>query len=87
MELSSHGERAGVTGDSIHHPVQLAHPRICSCADLDPGLAARTRHRLLDSLAGTPALLLGTHLPPPTAGAVRRAGDAYRLVPAPPEQH
>ncbi|WP_339154474.1 MBL fold metallo-hydrolase [Streptomyces sp. F41] len=86
VELSSHGERAVVTGDSIHHPVQLAHPGICSCADLDPALAARTRHRLLDSLADTPALLLGTHFPPPTAGSVRRAGDAYRLVPAAPEQ-
>ncbi|WP_411082944.1 MBL fold metallo-hydrolase [Streptomyces sp. cmx-18-6] len=84
VELSSRGEKALVTGDSIHHPVQLSHPGICSCADIAPDLAARTRRRLLDSLADTPALLLGTHFPPPTAGYVRRAGDAYRLVPAPP---
>ncbi|MFJ7330677.1 MBL fold metallo-hydrolase [Streptomyces cyaneofuscatus] len=85
VELNSHGERALITGDSIHHPVQLAHPGICSCADTAPDLAAETRHRLLESLADTQALLLGTHFPPPTAGYVRRAGDTYRLVPAPPE--
>ncbi|MFH8569176.1 MBL fold metallo-hydrolase [Streptomyces sp. NPDC017993] len=84
VELSSRGERALITGDSIHHPVQLGHPELCSCVDISPELATRTRHRLLDSLAGTSTLLLGSHFPPPTAGHVRREGDSYRLVPAAP---
>ncbi|MFE6161652.1 MBL fold metallo-hydrolase [Streptomyces sp. NPDC056486] len=84
VELSSRGERALVTGDSIHHPVQMSHPALCSCVDIDPELAVRTRNRVLDSLAGTSDLLLGSHFPPPTAGHVRRAGDAYRLAPAKP---
>ncbi|MFJ6851859.1 MBL fold metallo-hydrolase [Streptomyces sp. NPDC091271] len=84
VRLSSGGENALVTGDSIHHPVQLSHPGICSCVDISPELAARTRRRMLDSLAGTPTLLLGSHFPPPTAGHVRREGDAYRLAPAAP---
>lgn len=84
MRLSSGGEHALVTGDSIHHPVQLSHPGLCSCVDIAPELAARTRRQMLDSLAGTSTLLLGSHFPPPTAGHVRREGDAYRLAPAPP---
>ncbi len=85
MELRSRGETALITGDSVHHPVQMAHPELCSCADVAPGLAARTRGRLLGSLAGTSTLLLGSHFPPPTAGHVRRENDGYRLIPAPAE--
>ncbi|WP_037914423.1 MBL fold metallo-hydrolase [Actinacidiphila yeochonensis] len=84
VELSSGGERALITGDSIHHPVQMSHPGLCSCVDIDPDLAVRTRSRLLDALAGTSTLLLGTHFPPPTAGHVRREGEGYRLAPAAP---
>ncbi|MFD3513108.1 MBL fold metallo-hydrolase [Streptomyces sp. NPDC058657] len=85
VELSSGGARALITGDSIHHPVQLARPELCSCVDIDPSLAARTRHRMLDALAGTPTLMLGSHFPHPTAGHVLRAGGSYRLAPCAPE--
>ncbi|MCM2424087.1 MBL fold metallo-hydrolase [Streptomyces sp. RKAG293] len=84
VELSSRGETALVTGDSIHHPVQLSHPAVGSCVDIAPELAARTRNELLDSLADTSTLLLGSHFAPPTAGHVRRENGAYRLVPATP---
>ncbi|MEQ6024790.1 MBL fold metallo-hydrolase [Streptomyces salinarius] len=84
VALSSLGESALITGDSIHHPVQMAHPELCSCVDVAPGLAARTRNRLLDSLAGTSTLLLGSHFPAPTAGHVRREDGGYRLVPVAP---
>ncbi|GAA1889956.1 MBL fold metallo-hydrolase [Streptomyces durmitorensis] len=82
VELSSNGERALITGDCIHHPVQLVDPGLGSCVDTDPAAAARTRRELLGSLSGTGTLLLGSHFPPPTAGHVVPEGDAYRLVPA-----
>lgn len=84
VELSSQGETALISGDSIHHPVQIGHPELCSCVDIAPGLAARTRRRMLDSLAGTSTLLLGSHFPPPSAGYVRREGGTYRLTPSAP---
>ncbi|MFI9103301.1 MBL fold metallo-hydrolase [Streptomyces fildesensis] len=84
VELSSTGETALVTGDSIHHPVQMSHPTVGSCVDIAPELAARTRNEMLDSLADTSTLLLGSHFAPPTAGHVRRENGAYRLVPATP---
>ncbi|MGW7069301.1 MBL fold metallo-hydrolase [Streptomyces sp. NPDC054855] len=80
VELRSHGESALITGDCIHHPVQLTHPDLGSCVDIDPAAAARTRHQLLGELSGTSTLLLGSHFPPPTAGHVITEGDAYRLV-------
>ncbi|WP_328928941.1 MBL fold metallo-hydrolase [Streptomyces sp. NBC_00190] len=83
VQVSSAGATAVITGDCIHHPVQLAHPGIGSCVDIDPEQAEATRRSLLASLADTDGLLLGTHFPPPTAGRVVTMGDAYRLEPVP----
>ncbi|OKK16246.1 beta-lactamase [Streptomyces sp. CB00455] len=83
VELTSQGETALISGDCVHHPVQLAHPVIGSCVDIDPRQSAATRRKLLRSLAGTDTLLLGTHFAPPTAGRVTAHGDAYRLEPVP----
>ncbi|MFI1972105.1 MBL fold metallo-hydrolase [Streptomyces cinnamoneus] len=80
VELRGSDRRALITGDSIHHPVQLSHPHVNSCVDIDPAQAVRTRSRLLDALADTGALLLGTHFPQPTAGTVRRDNGRYRLL-------
>ncbi|WP_371515732.1 MBL fold metallo-hydrolase [Kitasatospora sp. NBC_01300] len=83
VELTSRGETALITGDCIHHPVQLAHPAIGACVDIDPRQSEASRRELLGSLAGTDTLLLGTHFAPPTAGRVLTDGDAYRLLPVP----
>lgn len=83
VRVGGPGGGALVTGDCVHHPVQLAHPELGSCVDIAPALAASTRRSLLASLAGTDTLVLGTHFPPPTAGRVVADGDAYRLAPVP----
>ncbi|ARE73479.1 MBL fold metallo-hydrolase [Streptomyces sp. Sge12] len=75
------GAAALITGDAVHHPVQLAHPEIGSCVDIDPVRAEATRRALLAGLAETGALVLGTHFPAPTAGRVIVEGDGYRLEP------
>ncbi|MDH6128051.1 MBL fold metallo-hydrolase [Kitasatospora sp. GP82] len=81
--LRSAGQSAVITGDCVHHPVQLRHPDITSCVDSDATQAARTRRELLAALADTETLLLGSHFPPPTAGLVVSEGRGYRLVPTP----
>ncbi|WP_431683600.1 MBL fold metallo-hydrolase [Kitasatospora sp. KL5] len=83
VRLGSGGSAALITGDCIHHPVQLAAPDIHSHVDIDPEQARATRRELLAALADTDTLLLGSHFPPPTAGLVRRDGAAYRLEPVP----
>ncbi|MDU0300790.1 MBL fold metallo-hydrolase [Streptomyces sp. PAL114] len=83
VELNSQGDTALITGDCIHHPVQLAHSAIGACVGIDPQQSETTRGERLASLAGTDTLLLGTHFAPPTAGRVVAHGDAYRLRPAP----
>ncbi|MFF4319198.1 MBL fold metallo-hydrolase [Streptomyces sp. NPDC001568] len=83
VQLDSRGATALITGDCVHHPVQLPHPDIGSCVDIDPARSEATRRALLASLAGTDVLLLGSHFPPPTAGTVSAHGDPYRLSPVP----
>ncbi|MGW2650440.1 MBL fold metallo-hydrolase [Streptomyces sp. NPDC001393] len=83
VELHGADRSALITGDSIHHPVQLSHPHLTSCVDIDPEQAVSSRRRLLDNLADTDDLLLGTHFPRPTAGLVRRDEGRYRLLPEP----
>ncbi|MFE9258547.1 MBL fold metallo-hydrolase [Streptomyces sp. NPDC006879] len=87
VHLESVGQGAVITGDCIHHPVQMAHPDLCSSADVDPEQAAGSRRRLLARLAGSDTLLLGSHFAPPTAGYVRAEddGDSYHLSPVPGE--
>jgi glyoxylase-like metal-dependent hydrolase (beta-lactamase superfamily II) len=81
VRIDSRGEEALITGDFIHHPCQMAHPEWCApTADHDALRAEATRRTMLERLAGTPTLLIGTHFSGPTAGRVVRDGDAYRLA-------
>ncbi len=79
VKISSRGEEALITGDFAHHPCQFAHPEWCSSADFDPAAAEATRRRMLAELAETPILVIGTHFAGPTAGHVKRDGNAWRL--------
>lgn len=83
VELTGRGGAALISGDCVHHPVQLAHPAVGACVDIDPRQSEATRRKLLGSLAGTDTLLLGTHFAPPTAGRVVSHSDAYRPAPVP----
>ncbi|OIK01025.1 MBL fold metallo-hydrolase [Streptomyces monashensis] len=87
VELTSGGRRALITGDCIHHPVQLAHPAIGACVDIDPHQSETSRRALLASLADTDTLVLGTHFAPPTAGHVVSHGPAYQLSPVPADSN
>ncbi|GLZ50385.1 MBL fold metallo-hydrolase [Actinomycetospora sp. NBRC 106378] len=89
VEIRSGGDTALISGDAVHHPVQLLHPEVGSCVDVDPGQARRTRDRLLTRARQRDALLLGTHFPEPTGvrlsntgDLARRGGDGHPVPPA-----
>ncbi|MEU2339550.1 MBL fold metallo-hydrolase [Streptomyces sp. NPDC013172] len=87
VELTSQGRTALITGDCIHHPVQLAHPAIGACVDIDPEQSETSRLQLIASLADTDTLVLGTHFAPPTAGRVVSHEGGHRLSPVPASSH
>jgi glyoxylase-like metal-dependent hydrolase (beta-lactamase superfamily II) len=80
--VESAGERALLTGDFLHHPVQCARPDLREIGDEDVEQARATRRRLLDRAATTGALLVNAHFPAHPAGRVVPDGDAWRFVPA-----
>lgn len=71
VAIESAGERAVITGDMAHTPLQFAEPDLSSANfDHDSAQACATRHRMLVEWTDQPVLVLGTHFAPPTAGHV-----------------
>ncbi len=68
VQIASRGQRAFITGDMTHHPVQWAEPDWTMNADSDSAAAAATRRRMAESFADTCVLVIGTHYAPPCAG-------------------
>jgi glyoxylase-like metal-dependent hydrolase (beta-lactamase superfamily II) len=63
-----------VTGDSMHHPCQLAHTHWTAAIDQSPQDAVNSRRRLLELTASTNAFLAGSHFAVPSIGRVVHAG-------------
>ncbi len=79
VDIASRGARALITGDFVHHPCQLAHPKWAAYIDHDKVQSSATRQQMFAALAGTPTLMIGSHFAEPTAGRIVRDGDAFRL--------
>ena len=77
--IESGGERALISGDAVHHPLQLAYPEFSSGFCHEPARSTATRRRLFGALAGEPVLFIGTHFCEPTAGRIRAEGEAWRF--------
>jgi glyoxylase-like metal-dependent hydrolase (beta-lactamase superfamily II) len=75
--LASGGERAVMCGDVMHSPIQLLHPEWTDWPDWDPELAKRTRRAFLERYCETDTLICTAHFPLPSAGRLRRKGDAF----------
>ena len=77
IELDDGRNRAVMSGDVIHHPVQIEQAAWTSRFCRDP-LAARTRRiELLQRIAGTGTVLLAAHFAGPTAVRVTEDRDGF----------
>jgi glyoxylase-like metal-dependent hydrolase (beta-lactamase superfamily II) len=81
--VSAGDAEAVITGDALHHPVQVAVPHVGDNFCWDAELAESSRRALLHRVAERGALLLGSHFSGPTGVHLRRAGDAWEAIPAP----
>jgi glyoxylase-like metal-dependent hydrolase (beta-lactamase superfamily II) len=79
--VESEGEVALLSGDFLHHPVQLAEPQWAEIGDADADEARATRLRMLGRAADTGALFLGTHFGTRPAGRVVVDADRWRFDP------
>ena len=72
VHIRSGSAQALITGDCIHHPVQITRPDWCSSADVDQAQGLQTRKSLLERYVNNDILIIGTHFATPTAGHIRR---------------
>lgn len=80
LSIDSQGERAVITGDMTHTPLQFAEPELSSANfDHDADAAIATRKRMLDAWTDEPVLVLGTHFAPPTGGRIVTDGERVRF--------
>jgi glyoxylase-like metal-dependent hydrolase (beta-lactamase superfamily II) len=77
--IESQGQRAIITGDMTHTPLQIADPDLSSMFDTDPDEARATRRAVFGDWADGETLMIGTHFGTPTAGTMRPDGDGYCL--------
>jgi glyoxylase-like metal-dependent hydrolase (beta-lactamase superfamily II) len=81
--VESAGERAVITGDMIHTPVQIADVGRSSMFDFDQRAAAETRARFLERYSDGD-LVIGTHWGGPGAGRIVAGADGAWTVEAVP---
>ena len=75
INLSSGQDRGVMTGDVIHHRVQLAHPHLSTIADTDPDQARQTRTALMAKHADLGSTLFPAHFLPPSFGKLLAKAD------------
>jgi glyoxylase-like metal-dependent hydrolase (beta-lactamase superfamily II) len=77
--LASRGERAVMSGDLMHSPIQCLYPEWTARPDWDADLAKRTRRAFLERHCDTATLVCTAHFPLPSAGRIVAHGNAFRF--------
>jgi glyoxylase-like metal-dependent hydrolase (beta-lactamase superfamily II) len=82
LNLHSGGAKAVLTGDVMHHPVQMVCPEWSSLACEDRAMSATTRRALLERYADTDTWIAPAHFASPSVGRIvsRGNGFAYRVI-------
>jgi glyoxylase-like metal-dependent hydrolase (beta-lactamase superfamily II) len=75
--VESQNQRAVISGDFLHHPCQIAKPEWITAADTFPDKAVATRQKILNQIADTDTLLIGSHFANPVAGRVVRLNGGF----------
>jgi glyoxylase-like metal-dependent hydrolase (beta-lactamase superfamily II) len=77
--ICSDGQQGVITGDLMHHPLQLAVPAHPATFDLDKAAGSKTRVEFVRRFQEQPVLVIGSHFADPGAGYIVRAGHAWQL--------
>jgi glyoxylase-like metal-dependent hydrolase (beta-lactamase superfamily II) len=80
VRLASGGSDAVITGDLMHHPVQIAEPTWQTTFDTDAAAARETRRAFCARYGDQAVTVLGTHFHHPTAGRIVSDRDGWRFA-------
>jgi len=77
--IRSKGKEAVITGDLMHHPIQLSYPQRHVNFDMNKDQGAQTRQAFVDRFGGREVLVIGSHFSDPTSGWIVRDGESWIL--------
>jgi glyoxylase-like metal-dependent hydrolase (beta-lactamase superfamily II) len=77
--IRSGAMEAVITGDMLHHPIQLVEPELQANFDEDVSQGALTRKTFVERFADTPTMIIGSHFCDPTSGWIVRDGKRCKL--------
>ena len=81
LRVEDSGDSGLFTGDSMHHPIQIAEPDLNSFSCWDPALARASRRSLLEECCEHHRLLVPGHFAAPHRGRISRKGSAFAFHP------
>ncbi|MFO1425857.1 MAG: MBL fold metallo-hydrolase [Steroidobacteraceae bacterium] len=79
IHLRSQGAHAVMSGDVLHHPIQVVYPEWSAAFCEDPVQSAAMRRRFVETHADRDVIVLPAHFPAPTAGRIRSRGARWRF--------
>lgn len=79
LSIAAHQERAILSGDVMHQPIQVYEPGWNSRFCEDAVLARATRRKLLERCCESGALLMPAHFGRPHAGWIRDTGSGFAI--------
>ena len=77
--ISSKGKDAVITGDLMHHPIQMALPEHPANFDMDQAAGAKTRVDFLKKYQDRKAFVIASHFCDPTAGWIVKDDENWRF--------
>lgn len=80
--IESQGREAIITGDVMHHPIQVSLPHISSHFCWDCNTATETRQGILKRAGDAGAALVAAHFAGPVAVYIEPAGNTWKVVKA-----
>ena len=83
VDIKSNNSHAILTGDLIHHPIQIAKPEWKTNFCNNPQHAANTRKNFVESFTDTKTMILAAHFAEPTAGKIISRNNKNQFMPMP----
>jgi glyoxylase-like metal-dependent hydrolase (beta-lactamase superfamily II) len=74
VRICSQNQDAVITGDLMHHPMQVAMPHRAATFDMDKERGRNSRCTFVDKYSDSGVLVIGAHFAEPTAGHIRTYG-------------
>ncbi len=80
INLKSKENKIILSGDIIHHPIQISYPNWSSRFCEDPEMSFYTREKLINNVVDKDIILLPAHFPNNTVGKIKSFKDKLRYV-------